>query len=123
MRRPKTSRVPRTRAGGQWTEAAFWGFIRSGLRQLSMRWPPRRDIMREGRRPYRGPDKRTKWEHRCELCGGWFRAKEIEIDHIEPAGKLTDWSDLVPFVQRLLCERENLRKTCSGCNQARRKPR
>lgn len=124
MRRPKTSRVPRTRAGGQWTEAGFWGFIRSGLRQLSLRWPPLRDIMREGRRPYSGPDRRTKWEHRCEQCGEWFRAKEIEIDHIEPVGQLKSLEDLPGFVERLLCERDNLRKLCIGCNQARnRKPR
>ena len=34
MRRPKTDRVPRTRAGGTWTEAGFWGFLRSGVREL-----------------------------------------------------------------------------------------
>lgn len=120
-RRPKTNRVERTRAGKQWTEAAYWGFIRSGLRQLSLRWPPLRDIMREGRRPYRGPDKRTKWEHRCELCGEWCRAKEIEIDHIEPVGQLKGYDDVAGFVRRLLCERDNLRKLCVRCNQARRK--
>lgn len=121
MRRPKTERVPRTRAGGEWTEAAYWGFIRSGLRQLSMRWPPLRNIMRRDRRPYSGPDKRTKWEHRCEICGGWYPAKMIEVDHVEPCGQLKSYDDLPGFVARLLCEADNLRKTCATCNQSRQK--
>lgn len=120
MRRPKTNRVPRTHAGGQWTKAGFWGWFRSGLRRMSLTWPPLRDIMRRDRRPYSGPDKRTKWEHRCELCGGWFPAKQIEVDHVEPCGQLRDWSDLERFAKTLFCEAENLRKTCEGCNQARR---
>lgn len=120
MRRAKTNRVPRTRAGGTWTEAAFWGFIRSGLRQISMRWPPLRDIMRRDRRPYSGTDKRTKWEHRCENCGGWFAAKFIEVDHVEPCGQLKSFADLPQFVERLFCESDNLRKLCVDCNQARR---
>ena len=120
MRRPKTNRVPRTRAGGQWTEAGFWGWLRSGLRRMSLTWPPLRDIMRRDRRPYSGPDKRIKWEHKCELCGGWFPAKQIEVDHVEPCGQLRDWSDLERFAKTLFCEAENLRKTCEGCNQERR---
>lgn len=118
-RRPKTNRVPRTRAGGTWTEAGFWGWMRSGLRRMSLTWPPLRDIMRRNRRPYSGPDKRTKWEHRCDLCGGWFKAKEIEVDHIEPCGSLREWGDVEGFVRRLFCEGDGLRKTCVECNQAR----
>ena len=119
-RKPKTNRVPRTRAGGQWTEASYWSFIRSGLRQLSMRWPPLRDIMRRDRRPYSGPDKRTKWEHRCEMCGEWHPAKRIEVDHIDPCGSLKSFDDLPGFCARLFCEADNLRKLCEACNQRRK---
>lgn len=118
-RTPKTSRVPRTRAGGRWTEAAFWSYVRSGLRRMSTTWPPRQAIMQNGRRPYTGPNKRQKWEHQCELCGGWFSAKEIQVDHINPCGKLTCYEDLPRFVATLFCEIDNLRKTCSDCNQKR----
>ena len=121
MRRPKTDRVPRTRAGGQWTEAAYYGFIRSGLRLLSRKWPPRRDILKQGRRPYVGPNKRQKFEYSCEDCGGWFPAKQIEIDHIDPCGKLTSLDDLPGFVERLLCEIDKLRKLCETCHAKRTK--
>lgn len=119
MRRPKTNRVERTRAGGEWTEAGYWGFLRSGLRQLSLKWPPLREIMRRDRRPYSGPDRRTKWEHQCELCRGWFPAKEIHVDHVLPCGRLSSLEDLPGFVERLFCEPDGIRKLCVGCNQAR----
>lgn len=119
MRRGKTNRVPRTRADGTWTEAAFWGYLRSGLRRMSLTWPPLRNIMRRDRRPYSGPDKRTKWEHRCEACGRWYPAKLIEVDHIIPCGQLKNWDDLRGFAERLFCEADGLRKTCVECNQKR----
>ena len=119
MRIGKTSRVPRTRAGGKWTEAAFWGFLRSGLRQLSMRWPPLSDVLRENRRQYHGENKRQKWEYECAMCGGWFSAKEIEVDHLEPVGKLTSFDDIRGVVERMFCEVDRLRVTCVDCNQKR----
>lgn len=118
-RKPKTQRVARTRAGGQWTEAAFWGFLRSNLRYASRKWPPRKDALKVGRRPYHGPNKRQKWEHQCEACGGWFMAKYIEVDHVEPCGKLASFDDVAPFIERLFCEPEKLRKLCLECHRTR----
>lgn len=119
-RRPKTDRVPRTRAGGEWTEAAFWGFIRSQLRLMSRAWPPRKNVMVNHRRKYDGPNKRQKWEYQCSGCGGWFAQKQLEIDHIEPCGQLKSFEDIGPFVQRLLCEEDGLRVLCESCHDKRR---
>lgn len=116
MRKPKTNRVPRTRAGGEWTEAGYWGFIRSGLRKLSTRWPPRAQILRDRRRAYDGPNKRQKWEYPCSKCGGWFMQKEVHVDHIKPCGKLTSHNDLPEFVATLLCETDNLQILCKACH-------
>ena len=117
MRRPKTNRVPRTRAGGQWTEAAFWGFIRSNLRLMSRKWPPLLHALKLDRRPYTGPNKRQKWEVRCRICGKYYKAGDMEVDHIEPCGRLTCWEDVVPFMQRLLCEPDRLRVLCKACHR------
>lgn len=114
------AKPPKTRNGGRWSEARFWGFIRSLLRQGSTRWQPIADTMRRDRRDYHGPNKRQKFEHQCELCGGWFAAKEIEIDHIEPCGTLKTFADLPQFVERLFCEADKMRKTCRDCNQTRK---
>lgn len=118
IRRPKTSRVPRTRAGGTWTEAGYFGFLRSGLRQLSRRWPPIANTLRGNRRPYTGPNKRQKWEYLCTACGHWFSAKEVSVDHVTPCGRLSSMDDVRTFVERLFCESDGLRVVCNECHDA-----
>jgi hypothetical protein len=39
-RTPRKARVPRTRNAGRWTEAQFWGALRSGLRRTFRYWRP-----------------------------------------------------------------------------------
>jgi hypothetical protein len=118
--KPKESRVPKTRAGGEFSEARFWGFIRSGLRQMSQRWPPTvRLIWLEGRRAYKGPNARQKWEYKCDHCEKWWMRKEMEADHIIPCGSMRSWEELPIFAERLLCETSGLRRLCNGCHLAR----
>ena len=130
MRRGKTDRVPKTRASGQWTEAAFWGFIRSGIRQMSSRWPPMSEVLREFRREYNGPNGRQKWEYQCALCGDWFpqavtvggkKKAVIQVDHIDECGTLSCFEDISGFCKRLFCEKEGLRVVCKDCHQKRTK--
>lgn len=118
-RKPKTNRVPRTRAGGEWTEASFWNFLRSGFRRMSLRWPPLvRLALDKVRRPFAGGG-RQKWEYQCESCGKWFPRKEVEVDHIEPCGSLKCSDDLKSFVERLFCETDKLRVLCNECHAIR----
>ena len=70
-------------------------------------------------RPYKGLDKRTKWEYTCADCNEWFKTKEVEVDHIVPAGSLKDYSDLAGFCERLFCEADNLRVLCKPCHKKR----
>ena len=120
-RKPKTNRVPKTRAGAEWTEAAFWGFIRSGLRQLSRRWPPlARHALNEARRKSQSENKRLKWEFLCDHCGDWLPRKRVQVDHIEPCGSLKSFADLSTFSERLFCEASGLRVLCVECHQKRK---
>lgn len=119
-RAPKTNRVPRTRAGGEWTEAAYWSFIRSGLRQMSRRWPPLvRQAINAVRRPNQSGNKRLKWEFQCAECKGWFPRKHVEVDHVEPCGSLRSLQDIAGFVERLFCEPDGLRVLCENCHGKR----
>ena len=127
-RAPKTNRVPRTRAGGKWTEAAFWGFLRSGIRQISTRWPPIADALMAARRPYTGPNARQKWEYECSECHCFSpqavtkagkRKTMVHVDHIHECGKLLSYRDVSGFVERLFCEAEGLRVLCHECHAAR----
>lgn len=119
-RRPKTARVPRTRAGWEWSEAQFWAYIRSGLRQLSRRWPPLvRHVWLSSRRPNQSDNKRLRWEHQCRVCGQWFKRAELHVDHIRPCGPLRSWEDVPRFLERLLCEEDGLRIVCERCHVER----
>lgn len=119
-RKPKTQRVPRTRAGGEWTEAGMWGFFRSNLRNMSRRWPPLvRLVFNKVRRPYKGPNKRQKWEYQCADCGQWFPRKKVQADHIVPCGPLTNWDEFKTFAERLFVETDGLAVRCETCHQIR----
>lgn len=110
------NRVERPRAGATWTEARFWQFIRSGLRMLWQKWPVKWQVLEEARRPSTLGDKRVKWEYQCKSCKGWFLGKDVQVDHIVPAGSLKRLEDLAPFVSKLLVEKDGLQVLCSTCH-------
>lgn len=112
---PKKSTV-KPRNAGTMTESAFWGFIRAGLRQKSRWWKPVSLCKQNARRNYKGPNKRQKYEYQCNYCKKWFADKNINVDHITPAGTLTCANDLPGFVERLFCEVDGLQVLCSGCH-------
>lgn len=109
--------VPRTRAGNTWTEARYWQFIRSALRQAYSRYPVKFQVKKEAERTVEGF--RHKYEYQCAECSGWFTNKEIQVDHIEPAGKLSNYKDLAGFVKRLFCEADGMQVLCLECHQSK----
>lgn len=118
VRKPK---VARTRNNNTMTESMFWSFIRSALRQKSRWWKPITQCKMDARRPYKGPNKRQKFEYLCNECGKWFPEKKINIDHIVPAGSLNSFEDLPGFVERLFCEVDNLQCLCETCHDKKTK--
>lgn len=109
----------KTRCNATWTESRYWSFIRSALRRAWVKYPVRYQILQENRRVYKGDDKRTKWEYKCNTCKKWFKTKEIEVDHIKPAGSLLKYSDLGGFCKRLFCEKDNLQVLCKKCHRSK----
>ena len=112
--------IPRPYCGGEWTRARFFGFIRSGLRQLSSRWRPKFAALEASRtgRKINAKTGRLAMHHLCAHCGGEFPATAVAVDHITPCGTLTSFEDLPGFVQRLLCEQDGFRVLCHPCHQA-----
>ena len=109
---------PRTHAGKTWTKARYFQFIRSALRQAFMRYPVKQKVKQDNRRAVTG--QRHKFEYLCAGCGNWFKEKEIEVDHIVPAGSLNDYDDLPGFVKRLYCEPEDMQILCKeNCHAAK----
>lgn len=114
--KPRKNALPKTRNAGTMTEAAFWSFIRSALRQKSRWWKPISQAKAKAKRSYKGPLKRQKFEYQCAECLDWFPDKKINVDHKIPAGTLKCAADLPGFVERLFCEVDNLQVLCSNCH-------
>lgn len=116
-RKPK---APKTRCGGTMTEAAFWSFIRSALRQKSRRWKPIYDCLNAAKRPNKSNNKRLKYEAQCAECKGWFPLADVSVDHVVATGSLRSMEDLPGFVSRLFCEKEGLQVLCNDkCHAAK----
>ena len=110
-------RVERTRAGGTWTEARYWAFIRSALRGAWGRYPVKHIVKSNNRKTVEG--KRHRYEYYCTSCKNWFMDKEVQVDHIRPAGSLKSLKDLESFVGTLFCEEDNLQILCKPCHQVK----
>jgi 5-methylcytosine-specific restriction endonuclease McrA len=120
-KKPKKQLVPRTHNSGTMTESAFWSFIRSALRQKSRWWKPIAECKQAARRPYKGPNKRLKYEYQCNVCKNYFPDKQVNVDHVIPAGQLNSYEDLPEFVRKLFCEADNLQVLCKKCHDAKTK--
>lgn len=98
------------------TEAQFFSWIRSYARRLSIKWKPRTDYLKSVRRPYKGDNKRVKWEYPCHECRQWLILKNIEVDHIIPCGSLQSFDDIGVFYKNLLCEKDGYVTLCKPCH-------
>lgn len=88
-------------------------FIINGLRALSNKWRPKYEV-KKAARVRRG----------VYLCAGYkrapheVRAKEIEVDHIDPVidpdKGFTDWND---YIARLFVEEDKLQVLCKECHK------
>lgn len=94
-------------------------FLRSLLRRGSLKWAPRNVALANARRPNQSDNKRLKWEFSCAQCSTWHPRKEVECDHIIPAGSLKDWDDLPGFARRLFCEQEGFVVICKPCHNTK----
>lgn len=111
-------RVARTRNAGTWTESEYWGKVRQALRQAMRYWKVGQAVKAKARRKYKGKNKRQKYEYQCAECKGWFRDKEVQIDHIIEVGSLRCSEDLAGFLERLTPESESaFQLMCKSCHQ------
>jgi len=108
-----------TRASHTLTESEFFGKIISAIRRLTMFWRPKNDYMESVRRPYTGPDKRTKWEYPCVHCKRWFKRTDVEADHIIEVGRFRTFGDASGYLERSFVEKEGYQSLCKECHRKR----
>lgn len=105
--------------GGEWTPARYRSFVKGGLRQVSMRWPPRNHALREARV--------ERGKYLCNGCKkivpasikeGGKRVKNVHVDHIlpviDPAKGFVSWDSVI---DRMFCEIDNLQVLCRECHK------
>ena len=110
-------RVSRNRNGGTWTEAQYFGAIRSALRSKFRWWRPSTEALNKSRRKYTGTNKLQRWEYCCAECGKWHLRKNVEIHHIVPCGSLNSYEDIAGFIQRLTPEKADAYAIlCKACH-------
>lgn len=113
-KRPRTPPFPMWE---QWTTAQFWSFIRSGLRAKFSRYPPKYEVLKNAKRPYKGSNPKQKYEFKCAECKKFYLQREVEVDHIIPCGSLKSYTDLPGFVERMFCGMDGLRVVCKPCHK------
>jgi len=119
MKKPsKKQIVQRTRNGGTQTQAGHMGNIRSMLRSLSRWWKPMQLALKASSTTYTvGRAKRVMFL--CAQCNKLHERKNVEVNHIEPAGSLKDYNDLPSFCEKLFVEDiTKLEVLCKPCHLA-----
>tara|TARA_R110000868_G_scaffold179968_3_gene420432 strand:+ start:425 stop:871 length:447 start_codon:yes stop_codon:yes gene_type:complete len=103
--KPKKNALPKEYNLNTWTKAKYFGTIRSCLRRAFRYYKPMQEALNLASRPYVGSNKLQKKEFLCAECGNkWYKRADVEIDHIQELGELREYSDIIPFIQRLTTE-------------------
>ena len=104
---------------GQWTQARFDSFIKSALRNASVRWPPRYTVLSEacvGTKVNVKSGRMAK-HYKCNRCQDEFPAKDVQVNHIIPVVPIegfTSWDDTI---KRMFCEKDKLEVLCIPCHR------
>ena len=95
-------------------------YIRNGLktsrRLLWLRSEFRNHALNRDRVPILGMKRRFTYP--CENCKQHFKAKQVEIDHINGVKSLFYLSDLPDYVASLFCHVDELQRLCVGCHRS-----
>lgn len=115
----KKSSTIKTRNGGEWSDAKFFSFVKSGLRTTSVRWPPRYKTLAAA---YVGQkinveSGRMAKHYKCAKCEGEFTQKNIEINHKIPVILTSGFDSWSGVIERMFCEAEGLEALCKPCHK------
>jgi 5-methylcytosine-specific restriction endonuclease McrA len=110
--------------GGEWTQARYNSFVKGGLRKLSIKWPPKYQVLKEAQvgKKINKLSGRIAMHFACAYCKLHFPAKCVSVDHIspivDPALGFTTWDDTIA---RMFCEKDGLQVLCKDCHDNKTK--
>lgn len=120
----KRTEVEKTRCSGQWTEARYNSFIKSGIRSLTRKWKPMFDALNDAKTEIKINPKTGKkaMHYKCAMCSDDHPVKEMAIDHIEPIVPVDHEADWDEMIARALVEKEGFQVLCKEpCHKAKTK--
>lgn len=112
VKAPKKGRqlAERTHDMNTLTKAEFFGKFRSAIRKIWLYSAIRREAVKRA--------KKNTNAYLCHDCKQLFTTKEIEVDHIVPAGSLRDYEDFSPFIERMFnVDADGLVVLCKPCHK------
>lgn len=100
------------------TEAKFTAWLQSALRGVWSKHPSKLSLLQKKRVTLRvGAKNKPIFHVQCEHCHKLFKLKEIEVNHKNKVGGLSDLSKLDDFVKNLLLVQESdLELLCHDCH-------
>ena len=105
---------------GEWTEARFRAFVISALRAHTKRFPPKWKALKAAMvgKKVNKRSGRLAEHYLCASCGGFFVARDVQVDHIDPVVSPEEgFQDWWTYMNRLYCEAENLQVLCKPCHK------
>jgi 5-methylcytosine-specific restriction endonuclease McrA len=105
---------------GEWTEARFRAFVISALRAHMKRFPPKWKALKAAMvgKKVNKRSGRLAEHYLCASCGGFFVARDVQVDHIDPVVSPEEgFQDWWTYMNRLYCEAENLQVLCKPCHK------
>jgi hypothetical protein len=107
--------------GNPWgTKAKFFSWLRGQLRRAWSKYPLRINYLQKKRFKIPNPKPKGRkeiWGAKCEKCRKKFPMKDIQVDHIESAGTLTEREHIQEFVERLIfIGEEAMQLLCKECH-------
>lgn len=92
------------------TKAAFFAWLRGGLRKAIWQFYPPKIIFKKSHltKPPEGYTGKAKSGAVCALTGVWTGNSKLQVDHIIGEASLRDWSDIESFVRHLCTNDDNM---------------
>lgn len=100
------------------TKSEWWVWLRGILRKGWSKSPVKLEFIKQNRQRILNEKGKEVWGGTCNVCKKQFVSKNMNVDHIVDAGKLTEMDDVVPFIKKLLmCSKSNLQYVCIPCHK------
>lgn len=103
------------------TNSRLKSWLISGLRRMTMRYPPRNEALRTAKTEKKINEKtgRMAQHYRCAECLQEFPAKEVQVNHIDPVIGDSGFIDWDTYIERMFCPVENLNVLCRTCHDVK----